>query len=257
MTSTDRRTFLRSTFLGGLILPALFPLPGRADSGLLKKGLDALGGNLNGIGSDDGLSEARIGQGLKEALRVASSRVIDLVGRNDGYLKDSAIHIPLPGYLQNAQSVLSAAGASGLLDDLEIRLNRAAEKAAPAAEEIFFDAVDAMTLEDARKILDGPDDAATRYFERRMTPSLRDTFRPVVRRELQGTGAIQAFDGVVESYDSVPFAPSLGENAKGRLIDHGLDGALSGLFHYLAKEEAAIRNDPVKRTTDLLRDVFG
>jgi hypothetical protein len=251
----NRRTFLKAALGLPAAGVAAFPFAARAQSNLLKKGLDTLGDTFGG--GSGGLSEVKIGKGLKEALRVASTRVVDLVGQTDGYLMDKAIHIPLPGFLGNAQDILSAVGASYLLDDLEVRLNRAAETAAPYAEEIFFDAIEQMTLEDARKILDGPDDAATQYFKRKMTPSLRETFRPIVKDELDNAGAIEAFDRTVARYDDVPFAPSLGENSKDRLIDHGLDGALAGLFHYLAKEEAAIRNNPAKRTTDLLREVFG
>ena len=245
----DRRTVLLGA-VGALSLAA----PGaRAD--WLSKGKDALD-SMTGGGSG-GLTGGEIAKGLKEALRVASTRVVDQVGQDGGYLQDPDIHIPLPGYLAQARSVLQTVGAAGLLTDLEKQLNRAAETAAPEAERIFIDSISAMTLDDAKRILNGPDDAATQYFRRTMTPDLRETFRPVVDQHLAETGAMRTLDRTLESYEQVPFAQGIKGNAQKRLVDHGLDGALSGIFHYMAKEEAAIRKDPAKRTTDLLKRVFG
>jgi hypothetical protein len=244
----------RRTLLLGLF--ATVPASAAAQSDLLKKGLDALGSGQGG-GAGGGLSEVQIGRGLKEALKVASERVVSQVGQPGGYLKDAAIHIPLPGYLSQARSVLRTVGASDLLDNLETELNRAAEAAAPEAERIFLDAIGQMTLGDAQQILNGPDDAATQYFKRTMSPDLRETFRPVVDDRLDQTGAMRTLDRTLARYADVPFAPSMADNAQRRLVDHGLDGALSGLFHYMAKEEARIRQSPAARTTDLLKEVFG
>lgn len=253
----SRRRLLEACALS---VAALLTAPGGAwaQRELLERGIEGLGGILGGgRGGRSALSEVQIGNGLKEALRVASRTVVSRVGQAGGYLDDQAIRIPLPGYLDTARSVLGTVGAADLLQDLEVRLNRAAEAAAPRAESIFLDAIGEMTVADARDVLSGPDDAATRYFRRTMTPELKATFRPIVERELNQTGAIESFDRVAARYDAVPFASALGQDAKGRLIDHGLDGALDGIFHYLAQEEAAIRNDPAKRTTELLRQVFG
>ncbi len=252
-----RRRFLRA---GAAFLAVTAARPGgaAAQQDWLRKGLEGLGSTMGGDGGTGGaMSSVEIGRGLKEALKLGTERVIGQVGQPGGYLKDAAIHIPLPGFLGRAQELLQAAGAAGLLDDLEVRLNRAAEAAAPQARDIFFDAIGQMTLADARQILDGPDDAATRYFQRTMTPELKAAFRPVVDRELANAGAIQAFDSVTERYAAVPFAPALGRDAKDRLVDHALEGATDGIFHYLAREEKAIRQNPAARTTDLLKKVFG
>ena len=155
-----------------------------------------------------------------------------------------------------AQKMMANFGLSGMLDDLELRLNRAAETAAPYAKELFVTAITAMTLDDANGILKGPNDAATRYFEGKMTPQLVQTFRPVISQHLEKSGAFRALDDVNNGLASIPLASSLQKTAKDSLIDHGLDYALSGLFHYVAKEEAAIRANPTKRTTDLLKKVF-
>jgi hypothetical protein len=141
----------------------------------------------------------------------------------------------------------------GALDDLELRLNRAAETATPKAKAIFRDAIAAMTWDDVRKIFDGPDDAATQYLKAKMSTPLKAEMRPVVDSSLAEVGAIRSYDSVMAQYKAVPFVPDV----KADLTDHVLERGLDGLFLYLAAEEAAIRQDPAKRSTELLRKVFG
>jgi len=203
------------------------------------------------------LTSQDVTAGLRQALTFASGRTIDRVGQEDGYLLDAAIHIPLPGQLQSAQKTLASIGLYSLFDDLEERLNRAAEFAAPRARDIFVVAIGAMTIEDAMGILQGPDDSATRYFEGAMTPDLKTSFHPVFEEELNQSGALTTLGRITNHYNSIPFMGNLDRSVRSNLIDHGLTYALSGMFHYLAKEEAAIRNDPAKRTTQLLQRVFG
>jgi hypothetical protein len=245
-----RRTVI-SLAAGGALLSS-----GTARADWFERGAEALK-NLTGDGGSGGLTESRIVDGLKQALEVASREVVDRVGQRGGYLQDPQIHIPLPGYLQKVRPSLSMLGMGNLLDEVETRLNRGAEQAAPEAQRLFVDAIKAMTIEDARGILDGPNDAATQYFRRTMGPDLRETFRPIVESELERAGAIQAMQQIAGSLESVPFAESLGAQATDRLVGHGLDGALDGLFHYLARQEAAIRTDPAARTTEVLKEVFG
>jgi hypothetical protein len=236
---------------GGALVSA-----GQARADWFERGAEALKG-LTGDGGPGGLSEARIVDGLKQALEVASREVVARVGQPGGYLRDPQIHIPLPGYLQQVRPTLAMLGMGNLLDEVETRLNRGAEQAAPEAQRLFADAIQAMTIADARGILEGPNDAATQYFRRTMGPDLRETFRPIVESELERAGAIQAVQQIAGSLESVPFAKTLGAQATDRLVGHGLDGALEGLFHYLARQEAAIRTDPAARTTDVLKEVFG
>ena len=191
--------------------------------------------------------------GLVEALRVGTERVVDQVSLADGYNLDPDIHIPLPGALDDVQKVLKSLGMSDLADDLELRLNRAAEAAAPEAKELFFQAIGEMSFEDVQQIYSGPDDAATRYFQDKMTPALAERMQPVVDRSLADVGAIQSYDTMMKQYESVPFVP----DAKADLNDYVVDKAMDGIFHYVAIEEAAIRNDPAARTTELLQQVFG
>ena len=198
------------------------------------------------------LTDSEITSGLKEALRISSDLVVDQLGAKDGFNADPNIHIPLPDSLGKVQSTLDKVGMSGLLDDLETRLNRAAEIATPKAKELFLDSISAMTLDDARNILNGPNDAATRYFQSKMTPDLVKEFTPIVDESISEAGAIKSYDNAVGEYKKIPLVPDVKADLSSYVVEKGMDG----IFHYLAVEEAKIRTDPVARTTDLLKKVF-
>jgi hypothetical protein len=207
---------------------------------LLKSVEEAVGG----LGGSSGtLSDQEIGDGLVEALRVGTERVVTQVSAADGYNLDPDIHIPLPGALKDVQKVLKSVGMSSLADDLELRLNRAAEAAAPEAQELFWDAISEMSFEDVQQI----------YNQEKMTPPLTERMRPVVDRSLADVGAIQSYDNMMKQYESVPFVP----DAKADLSTYVVEMSMDGIFHYVAIEEAAIRNNPTARTTELLQKVFG
>lgn len=225
--------------------------PASAD-GLFGKAKNLLGNVTGGGSTSSGLSNDEIGSGLREALRLGSARVVDQVSDTGGFEADSAIHIPLPKNLQKAQNVLKRLGMSNQLDDLEVQLNRAAETASVKAKDMFVDAIQAMTLSDVQKILSGPDDAATQYFRGQMSPGLKAEMKPVVDDSLAQVGAIRTYEETVGEFAKVPLMPNL----KADLTDHVLELGLDGIFHYLAVEEAAIRNNPAKRTTELLQKVF-
>ncbi|MDH3922658.1 MAG: DUF4197 domain-containing protein, partial [Desulfobulbaceae bacterium] len=199
------------------------------------------------------LSSEDIGAGLKEALLVGSQNVVSQLGRPDGFNLDPAIHIPLPQQLNNVKSLLGKVGMSSMLDDLELKLNRAAEVATPKAKELFAQAISEMTFEDVMNIYNGPDDAATRYFQEKMTPPLAREMQPVVDQSLAEVGAVQAYDNVMGEYRAIPFVPDVKADLTTYVVEKGMDG----IFHYIALEEAAIRQNPAKRTTELLQLVFG
>ena len=228
--------------------------PVEAQFNLLKEGQKLLEGTSPGASGKTGqLTVGEIGDGLKEALRIGSERVVGQVGGTDGYNADAAIHLPLPESLKSVQSALRMAGMAGLMDDLELKLNRAAEAAAPKAKALFWQAISEMTLEDVQGIYKGPDDAATRYFQQKMTPSLAKEMQPVVNATLSEVGAIRSYDEMMGQYKSLPFVP----NVKANLTEYVVEKGMEGIFYYLAREEAAIRKSPVKQTTDLLKKVFG
>jgi len=227
----------------------------RAQGGLMDLGKGLLQGQTGGASTN--VASGDIGAGLKEALKVAADRVTGRLGSADGFNADPAIHIPLPDKLQMVQQGLRMAGQSAQLDDLELKLNRAAEAATPKAKQIFWDAVQRMSIDDARGILNGPQDAATQYFKRAMSPDLKTAMRPVVDQTVAQSGAVKAYQGVAASASALPLVGQAAQSGPGMLTDHVLDCALAGIFKYLGQEEAAIRSDPAKRTTDLLRKVFG
>ncbi len=225
--------------------------PGVAAQSWLKKGEEAL--KALGGGGGGGLALDEIAQGLKEALTVGTGQVVGNLGQEDGFNADPAIHIPLPKSMRKVRKALKPFGMAGQLDDLEVRLNRAAEVATPKAKRIFVDAITAMKLDDARKIYEGPDDSATRYFQGRMTEPLQGEMRPVISDSLSEVGAIRRYDEVMKEYRQLPFVPDV----KADLVNHVLKLDLDGIFHYVAVEEAAICNNAAKQTTEILQKVFG
>ena len=198
------------------------------------------------------LSQQDIAAGLKQALEVGTNNVVVQIGKRNGFYRDSAIHIPLPNSLAKVQRTLKKVGLSSSLDELELSLNRAAEQAVPKVKKLFLQAIEEMSWDDVMKIYNGPDDAATRYFKKNMTPALTREMYPVVQRTLARAGVIKAYDKVMKEYYAIPYVPKV----KANLNDYVVEQTLDGMFYYLAKEEAAIRNDPLKRTTELLQRVF-
>jgi len=199
------------------------------------------------------LSSDDISGGLKEALRVGTENVVNNLGATDGFNLDPQIHIPLPKNLGQVKKVLGKVGMDSMLTDLETRLNRAAEIATPRAKQLFIAAINDMTLDDVMAIYKGPEDSATQYFKSKMSGPLAVTMKPIVDESLADVGAAKSYDEVMASYNSVPLVPKVDANLGDYVVEKGMDG----IFFYLAKEEAAIRQNPSARTTDLLRRVFG
>jgi len=199
------------------------------------------------------LSNDEVGSGLKEALRVGTETVVGNLGQPGGFNLDPQIHIPLPGQLERVKDLLGKVGMDSMLTDLEDELNEAAEIATPKAKDLFLQAINEMTMDDVMAIYKGPDDAATQYFKSKMSAPLAAEMKPVVDESLADVGAVETYDSAMESYNALPFVPQVDVNLTDYVVEKGMDG----IFYYLAKEEAAIRNDPVKRTTDLLKSVFG
>lgn len=200
-----------------------------------------------------GLSDGKIASGLKEALHVATGKAVDLTGIADGYFKNQAIKILLPDQLRSLEPTLRTVGLGPQVDQFVLGMNRAAERAAPAAREIFGGAVREMTFEDARKILGGGDTAATEYFKDKTTTRLTDAFRPVVERSLGEVGVVRQYRDLVGLAEAIPFV-----RAESVDVDRYVTGkALDGLFHVVGEEEKAIRANPAARVTDLLKEVFG
>ncbi len=225
----------------------------QAKAGWLDAGKELLKGATSGGGDSKGLSTLDMAAGLKEALTVGSGSVVSKLGKSGGFNNDPAVHIPLPKGLKTVKSVLSKVGKGDMLEDLELKMNAAAEIATPKAKSLFVDAIKAMTLDDVKNIFNGPNDSATRYFQSKMSPQLAKEMSPIVQESLANVGAVKSYDATMEQYEALPFVP----DAKANMTEYVVQKSMDGIFHYLAIEEAAIRENPAKRTTELLKKVFG
>ncbi len=220
---------------------------------LLKQADDLLNSNTS-TRSSSGLSDSRINAGLKQALSIGAERAIALLGRRGGFLNDKSVRIPLPGVLKSVGKGLRAIGQDKYVDQFETTVNRAAEQAIPQALNIVKDTVSNMTLQDVRGILNGGDDAATKFLHRKSGSSLHAIIKPIVAKATAQTGATAAYKNLMGKAGGT-FGGLL--NTKSTDLDNYVTGkTLDGLFLKLAAEEKRIRKDPVARTTDLLKQVF-
>lgn len=198
------------------------------------------------------LSSTDIGSALKEALTLGTQKVATKLGKSGGFNLDPAIHIPLPPAMQKVDKALGFVGMSNLTDDLELRINQAAEASMPKAKELFISSIKQMTIADAKNILNGPNDAATQYLKKTMSPQLKIEMRPLIESSLDQAGAIKSYNQVMGQYAKLPLASGVRSN----LTDYASTKTIDGVFYYVAKEEAAIRANPAKQTTSLLKSVF-
>jgi len=199
------------------------------------------------------LSNDKIIAGLKEALTVSTKNAVASTGRIDGFLKNEAIRILLPEKLRNIGSGLRLIGMGSQVDSLEVGMNRAAEQAAPAAKQIFINAVTRMTFTDARQILSGGDTAATEYFKRQSSDQLTEAFAPIVHQAMENVGVVKQYNQLMRNPTAARVAQRQGFN----LDEYVVGKTMDGLFYVMAEEEKKIRKDPMAQTTALLREVFG
>jgi hypothetical protein len=199
------------------------------------------------------LSNDKIAGGLKEALTKSTGTAVASTGRVDGYFKNQAIKILLPSQLQTVGKGMRMMGMGAQLDELELFMNRAAEQSAPAAKQIFINAITKMTFEDARKILSGGDTAATDYFKKTSTTELTQAFTPIVHQSMENVGVIKQFNAIAQNSMAGPLLGGQSFNLDSYVVGKALDG----LFYELGQEEKQIRTDPAAQTTALLKEVFG
>jgi hypothetical protein len=228
-----------------LVMPVAAPGADEGGGGLFK--------DVLGIFKGESLSDSKIVDGLKEALEIGTSNAVRVVSQVNGYYENPAIKIPLPKSVQKTETVLRGLGYGPELDDFSRSMNRAAEQAAPKAKALFWDAVKAMTFEDARTILKGKDDAATRYFEGKTRDKLQQLFLPAVHSTMETVGVTRSYQKLYTKISTIPFTDKLKLDLDGYVTDKALDG----LFYMVAEEERKIRKDPAARVTKLLKDVFG
>jgi hypothetical protein len=205
------------------------------------------------LSGEQSVSEADIVQGLKEALHIGTAKAIEKVSAINGYYKNPKIKIPLPERIQKVEKLLRTAGYGAQVDSFELSMNRAAEKAAPKAKTLFWDAIKGITFSDAKRILKGRDNEATLYFKDKTFSRLHEIFKPIVNKTMSQVGVTRGFQDLNAKLNKIPFV----ERVSFDLDQYVTQGALDGLFLMLAEEEAKIRRDPAARVTDLLKRVFG
>jgi len=205
------------------------------------------------IGGEQPLTTAEVGEGLKEALIQGISKGSDIVSATDGYFKNPQIKIPFPPDVKKVEDKLRQLGLGGEVDKFVMTLNRGAEDAAKEAKPIFINAIKQMTIQDAWAILKGEENAATNYLRKTTSAQLKEKFKHVIQNSLNKVNATKYYGDLVNTYNKVPLV----EKVNPDLNDYATDKAIEGLFSMIAKEEKNIRQDPVARTTDLLKRVFG
>ncbi|NHA06517.1 DUF4197 domain-containing protein [Mucilaginibacter sp. HC2] len=193
-----------------------------------------------------------IGNGLKQALEVATGKSSDQLSAVNGFFGNAAVKILFPPEAQKAEKTLRSLGMGKLCDNVILSLNRAAEDAAKQAKPIFVDAIKHMTLQDVTNILMGNQDAATQYFQRATTAQLTAKFKPVIQGSLNKVNATKYYTDAAQAYNKVPFVKKLNPD----ISDYTTQKAISGLFIEIAKEELNIRQNLGARTTPLLQKVF-
>jgi hypothetical protein len=201
-----------------------------------------------------GLSHEEVASGLKEALSKGVQQAVASLGTEDGFLKDLKVKIPMPETLKKVDKTLRMLRQDKLADEFVTTMNRAAEKAVPEAAAVLGDSIKQMTLTDAKSILTGSTNAATKYFRRTSETNLYERFHPIVMQATEQTGVTSAYKQMMEK---ASFAGSLLGPDAGDIDAYITHKALDGLFVKIADEEQRIRENPAARTTDLLQKVFG
>lgn len=197
--------------------------------------------------------ETKIDRGLKEALNVGIKNTIAWLGKKDGYFANQAVKILLPDEVRQAEKVLRVVGFGPQLDEFTLSMNRAAEKAAPLAADVFTEAISEMSFDDANKILRGDKTAATDYLKSKTYDKLLEHFQPAVGRAMKEYKVTQQYAAIVGKVQNLPL---VGNVVNLDLNQYVASRALDGLFYGLAREEANIRTNPKARVTSLLKEVF-
>ena len=225
--------------------------------------LDKLGLGPKAPGDDSprlttALTGDEMSGGLKEALSKGIQQAVASLGKEDGFLKDAAVKIPVPDSLRLAEKTLRTLHQDQLADEFVTSMNRAAEQAVPEAAAVLGDAVKQMTLADAKAILVGTNNAATAYFRRTSETNLFERFLPIVQKTTEQTGVTRAYKQMVSKANFGGFSASSFLNQDSVDLDgYVTHKALDGLFLKIAQEEKRIRENAAARTTDLLQKVFG
>lgn len=200
-----------------------------------------------------GLTQQDAANGIKEALIKGTSESVLKASQLDGYFKNPEIKIPFPKDAKNVEKKLRAIGLGKQVDNVILSLNRAAEDAAKEAKPIFIAAIKGMTITDAINIVKGSNDEATKYLNKTTSPELNNKFQPIIKASLDKVDGTKYWRDIMQTYNKIPFVKQVNPD----LTEYVTSKAIEGLFIMIAQEELKIRKDPVARTSDLLRKVFG
>jgi hypothetical protein len=200
-----------------------------------------------------GFTEKDAVDGIKEALVKGTGESVAMVSKLNGFFSNPEIKIPFPENARTIESKLRDFGLGSQVDEVILSINRAAEDAAKSAQPIFVSAITGMNISDAIQIVKGPNDAATQYLAKTTTPELKAKFSPVIKASLDRVDATRLWADLINAYNQIPFVTRQNPDLTGYVTDK----AISGLFTMIAKEELKIRQNPVARTTELLKKVFG
>jgi len=201
--------------------------------------------------SSNGLSNADIIDGLKEALTVGTNNGTNKLSLVDGFFKNAALKILMPVEAQKVEKKLRDIGFGKQVDNAILSMNRAAEDAAKSAAPIFINAIKGMSIQDGLSILRGGDFAATNFLKEKTLAQLTEAFRPVIEQSLQKVNATKYWNTLFSTYNT--FSK---EKVNTDLTAYVTEKATTGIFHQVGLEEQKIRKDPVARTTDILKKVF-
>ena len=207
--------------------------------------------SLPGAGS---ITEDEAAQGIRQALEQGVGRGISTLNQEDGFFGNQAYKILIPPDAAKIENTLRQVGMGSLADRVIMQVNKAAESAVGAARPIFENAIRQMTISDAINIIKGPNDAATQYFRNKTTTQLIAAFSPIIKSSLDKFSATKYYADMVSTYNSFPTTLN---KLNPDLPSYVVSKAVDALFDQIGQEEANIRANPVARTTEILKKVFG
>ena len=208
--------------------------------------------HANALGISD-LSNTEASGGLKEALTQGVGKAVGTLGAADGFFGNKEVKIPLPKSLKKIEKGMKLMGMGKQSDELVLKMNRAAEAAVPEAKTLLVDSIKQMTLTDAKNILTGPNDAATQYFKRTTSKQMGEKFLPIVEK---ATANVQLADSY-NKYAEMGSKFGVVKKEDANINQYVTNKALDGVYLMIAKEEAAIRTNPLGQASSLLKKVFG
>lgn len=199
------------------------------------------------------LSNTEASGGLKEALIQGASKAVSQLGATDGFFGNAEVKIPLPSTMKKAEKAMRMFGMGKQADELVLKMNRAAEAAVPEAKALLVDSVKKMSVADAKAILTGGNDSATQYFKKTTSAPMTEKFLPIVKKATENVQLAQQYNKFAEMGSKFGIV----KKDQANLEQYVTQKTLDGVYLMMAKEEAAIRQDPVGQASSLLKKVFG